>query len=299
MVASPHQQEQQKLISIPAIFRKEEKEPSTIYEPGTKYTYLQWFLFAANSLLMVTFIVLATTPPGLHKFIPVTQTYLKFYQPSSWVMAGIEGVVYPNTQHYSNIKILYFGVVIFGLGAVISLINLFLSGGIKCCRGDIDGSNFRTNTFVGRAIIQALVYPLIGYQVGIFDVQFSILLATVAFAKITLYRKVIWEGFFLSLTMGVALWTVLIWSWVNTRIEFILNGYADAIFFLCFVYWIAFVAMNVCELMRAGRNLTKWLIGYEILFFITVVSVSFLAWYEISYHPARLLTPNCQPGPAP
>jgi hypothetical protein len=89
------------------------------------------------------------------------------------------------TVHFTNIKILWCGFAVFLMSTIVSI-------AVLCTR-----RNWTRRRYIllsGRAIVDAFLYVLVGFQVGLGTVVSSILLAAVSFAKVAIISSFVRVG---------------------------------------------------------------------------------------------------------
>ena len=301
------------LETIQTKIRYDQREQSDDDKTRSK-TMKWWELFYAIAYLLqaLGYIVVATTNPGLQTFVPIFNMFVTY--DSEYY--GTE-VAFLTVQHWVNIKILWCGVTVFLLSSIISTIYFIL-----------EHYYFRTwisrrlTLLIGRAVVDGLLYVLVGFQVGMLSVSQSILLAGLAFVKVasiapfTKFRAIVdassevdallikaWlrdapcsrsMPFIISLVAGILTWIAIWWTtgffwWnVGTNIE----SYILVVVWLCFFFYVVFLGSMCYDWADTGRDMEILLI-YEMIFFLAITIISWLGYVEIGFHYQNIVDTQC------
>jgi len=135
------------------------------FKEDTRFRNLQWALTLIYGGQAIAYIVLAAENES--KYVPIYLSYFKWIGGSAFFL---------ETSKVANIKILWCGVAVLLMSFLISL--------ILSCLTRYDFQHKRRALLIGRAIVDAFIYTLVGFQAGVLIVQLSLAMAGLAFAKV-------------------------------------------------------------------------------------------------------------------
>lgn len=279
--------------------------------PENHFRLFQLFLAVAYLGQGIGYIVVASKSCS-NAFVPIFNTFLDYNSAA--------GVAFLNTQHYTNIEILWCGVAVFLISGLISL-TFFL---VSFCVKDKEYGVYpriiewpvKRSVLLGlRAIVDALLYVLVGFQVGIWTVSSSILLAAIAYAKVASLvsfdphddegRPTCWErvnAFAVALVCGIFVWIAVWWQFAMYRaaVTSDIQNYIPTIVGLAFFFYVCLVVVMIIDFTKATSSCFReprdkcWqLVFYELVFFSAITVISWLGYVEVCYHPQRTANSIC------
>jgi hypothetical protein len=246
-------------------------------EPPLWILVFEIFLVVIYAILTFVFIGLSTSEPGSIKFVPIFDGHL------NW--DPMFGTYFNVVPHLTNVYVVWFGVAIFALSCLTSLLNIFY------------WQYKFIITFTIRAVVQATAYVVISMGTGALTVQVLCLAAVLAFAKVFSVDRT-WRGFALSFITGNGLWGVLISQFAANNSQQTFESIGQAALWLCFVFWILFLVAQIVDLTVHPPGDIVFVV-YELIFGIVIILVAFLAYVKLGWHASNVALSTCYVSGSP